>query len=130
MAVERLGRLDIRVSEHPLNDAEVSGIAAKLGQIQGPRCTGYATTVHHVLPSSQYPELFSEPDNLQAACTRCNYGGGARLKAESDRQRLARLQEIIEQQQETIERLTVALAHYKNGPAPEPARNRPMPRIF
>jgi 5-methylcytosine-specific restriction endonuclease McrA len=27
-------------------------------QIAGTRCTGYATTVHHLIPSSQAPELF------------------------------------------------------------------------
>jgi 5-methylcytosine-specific restriction endonuclease McrA len=27
-------------------------------QIEGPRCTGYATTVHHLIPSSQAPHLF------------------------------------------------------------------------
>jgi 5-methylcytosine-specific restriction endonuclease McrA len=39
---------------------------------------GYATTVHHRVPSSLRPDLFWEPDNLAAACSRCNYGGGAR----------------------------------------------------
>jgi 5-methylcytosine-specific restriction endonuclease McrA len=36
-------------------------------QIQGPRCRGIANTVHHILPSSQYPELFWNPENLEAA---------------------------------------------------------------
>jgi hypothetical protein len=30
-------------------------------QVEGPRCTGYATTVHHILPSSQYPNCFGTP---------------------------------------------------------------------
>ena len=35
-------------------------------QIQGPRCCGVANTVHHILPSSQYSELFWNPENLEA----------------------------------------------------------------
>ena len=45
-------------------------------QVEGPRCTGYATTVHHLVPSSQAPHLFWEPANLVASCKRCNYGDG------------------------------------------------------
>jgi class 3 adenylate cyclase len=39
-------------------------------QLEGPRCTGYATTVHHLVPSSQAPQLFWEPANLVASCPR------------------------------------------------------------
>ena len=52
-------------------------------QVEGPRCTGYATTVHHLVPSSQAPHLFWEPANLVAACSRCNYGDGSRIAAEN-----------------------------------------------
>jgi HNH endonuclease len=55
-------------------------------QVEGPRCTFYATTVHHLIPSSQAPHLFWEPENLVAACRRCNYGDGARVAAENTRQ--------------------------------------------
>ena len=36
VAVERLGRLDVRVAEHPLNHAEVSGIATEFGRERVP----------------------------------------------------------------------------------------------
>jgi 5-methylcytosine-specific restriction endonuclease McrA len=73
--------------------------------VQGPRCTGHATTVHHLIPSSQAPHLFWEPQNLQASCARCNYGGGARIAATNTKATIARLREIIEQQEHRIEHL-------------------------
>jgi 5-methylcytosine-specific restriction endonuclease McrA len=82
-------------------------------QVQGPRCTGYATTVHHLVPSSQAPQLFWEPSNLVAACRRCNYGDGARVAAENTRQTIERLQQIIEEQQAQIDRLLEKLAAYE-----------------
>jgi 5-methylcytosine-specific restriction endonuclease McrA len=65
-------------------------------RIQGPRCRGIATTVRHILPSSQHPGLFWDPDNLQAACGPCNYADGAYVKAENrhaSRQRIADLEQ-------------------------------------
>jgi hypothetical protein len=50
---------------------------------EGPRCTGYATTIHHLIPSSQAPHLFWEPSTLVAACRRSNYGDGSRIAAET-----------------------------------------------
>jgi 5-methylcytosine-specific restriction protein A len=58
-------------------------------QVEGPRCLCYATTVHHLIPSSQAPHLFRGPTNLVAACGRCNYGGGARIAAENKRTTIA-----------------------------------------
>jgi 5-methylcytosine-specific restriction enzyme A len=46
-------------------------------QVGGPRCVIVATTVHHILPSSQHPERFWDPTNLEAACAPCNAHGGA-----------------------------------------------------
>jgi 5-methylcytosine-specific restriction endonuclease McrA len=64
-----------------------------LCQVQGPRCAIVATTAHHRLPSSQYPELFWDPANLEASCTPCNHHG-AQVKAENraNRQTIARLE--------------------------------------
>jgi 5-methylcytosine-specific restriction endonuclease McrA len=98
-------------------------------QVEGPRCTGYATTVHHLIPSSQAPHLFWEPSNLVASCRRCNYGDGARVAADNRRQRAAQLEQLIIEQQQEIDRLLEALARYENGSAPEPARNRAKPAI-
>jgi 5-methylcytosine-specific restriction endonuclease McrA len=81
-------------------------------QIEGPRCTGYASTVHHLVPSSQAPELFWEPSNLAAACGRCNYGDGARVAAENRRQLIEDLRALVEVQQKQIAELTERLARY------------------
>jgi 5-methylcytosine-specific restriction endonuclease McrA len=83
-------------------------------QIQGPRCRGYATSVHHLVPSSQAPELFWEPSNLAAACGRCNYGGGARVAAENTRQTIESLRVLVWEQQAEIDRLIARLARYEN----------------
>lgn len=48
-------------------------------QIRGPKCTGKSTTVDHVIPLSQRPDLAHDPANLRGACGPCNYRGGARL---------------------------------------------------
>jgi 5-methylcytosine-specific restriction endonuclease McrA len=86
-----------------------------LCQFQGPRCRGYATSVHHLVPSSQAPELFWEPTNLVAACGRCNYGDGARVAVENTRQTIAKLRTLVSEQQAEIDRLTEMLARYEDG---------------
>jgi 5-methylcytosine-specific restriction endonuclease McrA len=97
-------------------------------QLHGPRCTGYATTVHHQVPSSQAPELFWEPSNLVAACGACNYGAGARVQADNRRRRTAQLEQLIEQQARQIAQLLERLAYYENGGGLE--RQRAEPRIY
>jgi 5-methylcytosine-specific restriction endonuclease McrA len=86
-------------------------------QVEGPRCTGYATTVHHILPSSQYPELFWNPENLEAACSPCNYGDGSRIAAENTRRTIERLYAIIEEQEQQIEQMAERLARYEDQAA-------------
>jgi 5-methylcytosine-specific restriction endonuclease McrA len=99
-------------------------------RIQGPRCTGRATTVHHVIPSSQRPDLFWSAENLVSACGRCNYGGGARIQAENRRLQTEQLYEIIESQQAQIEQLLERLAQYEN-PAPTAIATNPRnPAIY
>jgi 5-methylcytosine-specific restriction endonuclease McrA len=92
-------------------------------QVEGPRCTGYATTVHHLVPSSQAPHLFWQPSNLTASCARCNYGDGSRVAADNRRQQIAYLQQLVEEQQQQIAQMAERLARYENGPWP-------VPRIF
>ncbi len=46
-----------------------------LCQVRDPRCTGVATTAHHTRPTSQDPELFWNPEYLQASCGPCNRHG-------------------------------------------------------
>jgi hypothetical protein len=48
-------------------------------QVRGPRCTGLATTVDHIVPLSLAPHLAHEMSNLRGACGPCNYGAGARM---------------------------------------------------
>jgi 5-methylcytosine-specific restriction endonuclease McrA len=96
-------------------------------QLEGPRCTGYATTVHHLVPSSQAPWLFWESTNLVAACRRCNYGDGSRVAAENTRRTIEDLRLLVERQQTEIDRLLAKLASYENGEAERP---RATPRIY
>jgi 5-methylcytosine-specific restriction endonuclease McrA len=86
-------------------------------------------TCHHLLPSSQYPEAFWDPGNLQASCRACNYAGGAYTKAENRRWRIAQLEQVIDAQQANIDQLLARLVTYEDGPATEPARTGRVPRI-
>ncbi|HET6641740.1 MAG TPA: HNH endonuclease [Gaiellaceae bacterium] len=88
-----------------------------LCQIQGPRCTGDASTVHHLIPSSQAPHLFWDPSNLVAACTRCNYGGGSRVAHANTRQTIEHLRALVEEQEQQIAQLAETLARYENQAA-------------
>ncbi|HET8874235.1 MAG TPA: HNH endonuclease [Gaiellaceae bacterium] len=83
-------------------------------QIQGPRCTGYASTVHHLVPSSQAPHLFWEPPNHVAACRRCNYGDGAHIAAENTRQTIDCLCALVEEQEQQIAQMAERLAYYED----------------
>ena len=83
-------------------------------QVEGPRCTGYATTVHHLIPSSQAPHLFWEPSNLVAACRRCNYGDGSRIAAVNTRQTIERLRALVGEQEQEIAQLAERLAYYED----------------
>jgi 5-methylcytosine-specific restriction endonuclease McrA len=87
-------------------------------QVEGPRCTGYATTVHHLVPSSQAPHLFWEPSNLVAACRRCNYGDGARVAAQNTRQTIEDLRLLVEEQQQQIAEMAERLARYERPMRP------------
>jgi 5-methylcytosine-specific restriction endonuclease McrA len=46
-------------------------------QIRGPKCSGVATEVDHIIPHMYGGD--SGPDNLRAACKPCNSAAGARL---------------------------------------------------
>ena len=83
-------------------------------QVEGPRCTGYATTVHHLVPSSQAPHLFWEPSNLVASCKPCNYGDGARVAAQNTRQTIERLRALVEDQEQEIAQMAARLARYED----------------
>ena len=100
----------------------------RLCQLRGPKCTGIATTVHHLLPSSQYPRLFFDASNLAAACRHCNYSGGREIQLanRTDRQLLNHYEQIIERQRAEIDELTRRLAEYERGSA-APSR---VPRIY
>jgi 5-methylcytosine-specific restriction endonuclease McrA len=87
-------------------------------QLEGPRCTGYATTVHHLVPSSQAPHLFWEPSNLAAACGRCNYGDGARIAAENTRRTIESLRALVVEQQQQIAEMAERLARYEHPKRP------------
>jgi 5-methylcytosine-specific restriction endonuclease McrA len=97
-------------------------------RIQGPRCTGYATTVHHLVASSERPDLFWASDNLVSACTRCNYGDGRRVAAANGRRRLEQLEAIIIQQEERIHEQRAQ--HEADRPNPPLRRHPPKPAIY
>jgi 5-methylcytosine-specific restriction endonuclease McrA len=83
-------------------------------QIQGPRCTVHAATVHHLVPSSQAPHLFWEPSNLVASCKRCNYGDGSRVAADNRRQQIAYLQQLVEEQQQQLAEMAESASRVSN----------------
>jgi 5-methylcytosine-specific restriction endonuclease McrA len=99
-------------------------------QIQGPRCRGVANTVHHILPSSQYPELFWNPENLEAACSPCNYGDGSRIAAENTRRTIERLYAIIEEQEQQIAQMVERVGRYEDAKGDQAAPARPSPAIY
>ena len=99
--------------------------------VRGPRCTSRATTVHHLKPSSQRPDLFWEPSNLIASCGPCNYGGGSSVRAANERRRLEQLEEIIMRQDQQIQGLLEELSRYESErPNPAIARNHAKPAIY
>jgi 5-methylcytosine-specific restriction endonuclease McrA len=97
-------------------------------QVEGPRCTGYATTVHHLVPTSQVPRLFWEPANLAAACRRCNYGDGSRVAAANKRETIAQLCALVEEQEQRIAHLVERLARYEDSEG-RPVKRHAQPAI-
>jgi hypothetical protein len=100
--------------------------------IGGPRCRGHANTVHHRVPSSEAPELFWSVRNLEAACSTCNYGGGAGIAAGNRRAASARIAELeqrnwhLEQAVEELEgdaRSSVSRSRLRRA---TPRANRPV----
>jgi hypothetical protein len=98
--------------------------------VRGPRCAGHATTVHHILPSSQAPHLFWEPENLVASCGSCNYGGGRRVAAANTKATITHLQQIVEQQEQRIETLLDRVAQLERAAQPQPRRQPAQPAIY
>ena len=108
-------------------------------QIEGPNCRGYASTAHHVLPSSTHPHLFFAPSNVVAACGACNFGGGAGIAAGNRRaageriaeleQRNWHLEQAVEELERRCEELALALVAARSNPTGEPARKRAQPAI-
>jgi hypothetical protein len=100
-------------------------------RVRGPNCTGYATSVHHVVPSSKAPHLFWAESNLLSSCAPCNYGGGRRIAVENGRRRIERLEEIIVEQDGRIQRLLERVAELESErPASPPRRTSPKPMIY
>jgi 5-methylcytosine-specific restriction endonuclease McrA len=105
--------------------------AGGICQVHGPRCTGIATTAHHKLPTSQYPELFFDPSNVEASCTPCNrHGAVTQAENRANRQTIAHLEAVIEEREAEIARLAAQLAGCEHGEAVEPERPRLSPRIY
>jgi 5-methylcytosine-specific restriction endonuclease McrA len=102
--------------------------AGGLCQVRGPNCKIHATTAHHRLPSSQYPDLFWDLSNLEASCRPCN-AHGANVKNENrvNRMEIARLERVIENQQAEIAVLVARLARCENGDAER--ASAPTPKI-
>jgi hypothetical protein len=58
--------------------------------------------------------LFWAPDNLVAACGRCNYGGGRRRAVDNSRRRMEYLERVIQEQDQRIQELVERLMEYEN----------------
>jgi 5-methylcytosine-specific restriction endonuclease McrA len=82
-------------------------------QIQGPRCTGVATSVDHIYPSSTHPHLFWSEENLRAACRKCNYGRGSSVAAANARAREAELRAQVVELLHEVDRLAGRLSKYE-----------------
>jgi hypothetical protein len=74
-------------------------------QIAGPKCTGFADTAHHLVPSGLAPERFFDPTNIVAACGRCNYSGRPSVRSSNRTNRLLvlHLQSVVEEQAAVLE---------------------------
>ncbi len=122
------------LQHQPLATAPPSRAQARRIHVPDRRATlhGYATTAHHVLPSSSHPHLFFAPGNVVAACARCNSGQGAEIAAGNRRaasERIAELEQAnwdlektIEQLEHRCEELGLALAAATNNTTDAPAR--------
>jgi 5-methylcytosine-specific restriction endonuclease McrA len=94
-------------------------------QVRGPRCRGAASTVHHIIPSSQAPELFFDAGNLQASCGACNFSAGAYMTRDARRALVEQneyLERVVEVQEQRIAELENQLARSLD-------RNRRTPAI-
>ena len=105
-------------------------------QIQGPRCTHRATSVHHIVPSSQRPDLFWDASNLAAACQACNSGGGRAIAVENGRNTLLQLAGAIQQLSdrvfavsERVAQLERATGHTQSNDQALPT-SRPVPSVY
>jgi 5-methylcytosine-specific restriction endonuclease McrA len=85
--------------------------------IKGPRCTGIATTVDHIIPSSQGGP-FWDPANLRASCERCNYARSSSVAAANTRTKMAEMLAIIDQQAQEIEQLREQLRRLERPAQP------------
>jgi 5-methylcytosine-specific restriction enzyme A len=103
-------------------------------QIRGPNCRRYANTAHHCLPSSSHPHLFFEPSNVVAACSTCNFGGGASIAAGNRRaagERIAELEQrnwYLEQAVEELERRCEELGLALSAATKDPTGKAPSKR--
>jgi hypothetical protein len=97
-----------------------------------PRCTGHASTVHHLNPTSQGGDFFAR-ENLCASCAPCNYRHGQALSMANRGQTKAELWAIIELEMQTIRILRERLAKYEpddDPAAPIQAARRPRPAVY
>jgi 5-methylcytosine-specific restriction endonuclease McrA len=98
---------------------------ARVCMVQGPNCTGIATTVDHIIPTSQGGP-FWDPANLRASCKRCNYGRGSSIAAANTRQTIAELRAQLEELWQENQRLAERLSKYELDGRP---RKPVMPAI-
>jgi 5-methylcytosine-specific restriction endonuclease McrA len=98
--------------------------------IRGPRCTGTASTVHHVIPSSERPDLFYASSNLVSASAKCNYGGGRAIAVDRTRDKIEALKQIIEQQWLQIAELTDRIAELENAQPTPQIKTGHVPAIY
>ena len=83
--------------------------------------------MHHVVPSSQRPDLFFASDNLAAACQACNSGGGRRVGLENQQTNLLQIAGAFEQISQRLNALSERVAELERATGHTQSNDQALP---